>query len=50
MQSLAGDAVVIRIVLKTAPGKQGDVARELRERVKAAFDEAGVSVATPAAG
>lgn len=50
VQALAGDAVVIRVVLKTAPGKQGDVARELRERVKAAFDEAGVSVATPTAG
>ncbi|MFD0687721.1 mechanosensitive ion channel family protein [Actinomadura fibrosa] len=49
VQALAGDAIVIRVVLKTAPGKQGDVARELRERVKRAFDEAGVSVATPAA-
>ncbi|WP_030171092.1 mechanosensitive ion channel family protein [Spirillospora albida] len=50
VQALAGDALVIRVVLKTAPGKQGDVARELRERVKNAFDEAGVSVATPTAG
>ncbi|GAA4086133.1 mechanosensitive ion channel family protein [Actinomadura miaoliensis] len=49
VQALAGDAMVIRVVLKTAPGRQGDVARELRERVKKAFDEAGVSVATPAA-
>lgn len=48
VQALAGDALVIRVVLKTAPGKQGDVARELRERVKRAFDEAGVTVATPA--
>ena len=48
VQALAGDAVVIRVVLKTAPGKQGDIARELRERVKRAFDEAGVTVATPA--
>jgi small-conductance mechanosensitive channel len=48
VQALAGDAVIVRIVLKTAPGKQADVARELRERVKKAFDEAGVSVATPA--
>jgi small-conductance mechanosensitive channel len=48
VQALAGDAIVIRVVLKTAPGKQGDVARELRERVKRAFDEAGVTVATPA--
>ncbi|WP_242905418.1 mechanosensitive ion channel family protein [Actinomadura terrae] len=48
VQALAGDALVIRVVLKTAPGKQADVARELRERVKRAFDAAGVTVATPA--
>ncbi|NDU76753.1 mechanosensitive ion channel [Actinomadura sp. DSM 109109] len=47
VQALAGDAIVIRVVLKTAPGRQGDIARELRERVKRAFDEAGVTVATP---
>ncbi|GAA4233127.1 hypothetical protein GCM10022254_34850 [Actinomadura meridiana] len=47
VQALAGDALVIRVVLKTAPGRQGDIARELRERVKLAFDEAGVTVATP---
>ncbi|WP_019630264.1 mechanosensitive ion channel family protein [Actinomadura atramentaria] len=44
VQSLAGDALTIRVVLKTAPGKQAPVARELRERVKVAFDRAGVSV------
>jgi small conductance mechanosensitive channel len=49
VQALAGDAVIVRIVLKTAPGRQADVARELRERVKKAFDEAGVAVASPAA-
>ena len=32
------DAVVIRVVLKTAPLKQWGVARELRERVKERFD------------
>ncbi|WP_433335257.1 mechanosensitive ion channel family protein [Spirillospora sp. CA-294931] len=48
VQALAGDAVIVRIVLKTAPGRQADVARELRERVKKAFDQAGVTVATPA--
>jgi small conductance mechanosensitive channel len=46
VQALTGDAVVVRIVVKTAPGKQGEVARQLRERVKKAFDEAGVTVAT----
>ncbi|MBA9004089.1 mechanosensitive ion channel family protein [Thermomonospora cellulosilytica] len=47
VQGLTGEAVVVRLVVKTAPGKQGDVARELRERVKVAFDAAGVTVATP---
>jgi small-conductance mechanosensitive channel len=47
VQGLTGEAVVVRLVVKTAPGRQGDVARELRERVKHAFDEAGVTVATP---
>ncbi|MFI0355081.1 mechanosensitive ion channel family protein [Actinomadura sp. 9N407] len=49
VQALDGGAVIVRIVLKTAPGRQADVARELRERVKKAFDEAGVAVASPAA-
>lgn len=48
VQALTGDALVIRLVLKTAPGRQGEIARELRERVKRAFDEAGITVA-PAA-
>jgi small conductance mechanosensitive channel len=49
VQSMTGDALTVRIVLKTAPGRQADVSRELRERVKKAFDEAGVTVATPGA-
>ncbi|GAA3927314.1 mechanosensitive ion channel family protein [Actinomadura viridis] len=49
VQALAGDAVIVRMVLKTAPGRQADVARELRERVKKSFDEANISVATPSA-
>ncbi|HEU5157798.1 MAG TPA: mechanosensitive ion channel family protein [Streptosporangiaceae bacterium] len=44
--ALSGEAVVVRIVVKTAPGRQGDVSRELRERVKKEFDKAGVVVAT----
>ena len=47
VQALAADGLVVRLVLKTAPGRQAEVSRELRERVKKAFDEAGVSVATP---
>jgi small-conductance mechanosensitive channel len=45
VQALTSDAVIVRVVVKTAPGKQGEVARELRARVKKVFDEAGVSVA-----
>ncbi|SEG55576.1 small conductance mechanosensitive channel [Thermomonospora echinospora] len=47
VQGLTGEAVVVRLVVKTAPGRQGEVARELRERVKRSFDDAGVTVATP---
>ena len=46
VQALSGEAVVVRVVCKTAPGRQSDTARELRERVKKAFDAAGVNVAT----
>jgi small conductance mechanosensitive channel len=46
VQALSGEAVVVRVVCKTAPGKQSDTACELRERVKKAFDSAGVTVAT----
>jgi small conductance mechanosensitive channel len=45
VQAITNDATVVRITLKTAPGKQGEVARELRERVKSAFDESGVALA-----
>jgi small-conductance mechanosensitive channel len=44
--ALSGEAVVVRVVLKTAPGRQAEVSRELRERVKKEFDQAGVTVAT----
>jgi small conductance mechanosensitive channel len=44
--ALSGEAVVVRVVVKTAPGRQNEVARELRERVKKEFDRAGVTVAT----
>jgi small-conductance mechanosensitive channel len=46
VQALSGEAIVVRVVCKTAPGQQSEVARELRERVKKAFDAAGLHVAT----
>ncbi|GAA4509762.1 mechanosensitive ion channel family protein [Actinoallomurus oryzae] len=45
VQALSSDGMVVRVVCKTAPGRQSDVARELRERVKKAFDSAGVNMA-----
>jgi small conductance mechanosensitive channel len=41
------DGVVIRLVLKTAPDRQAPVAREMRARIKARFDEAGIEIPLP---
>jgi small conductance mechanosensitive channel len=51
LESVAADSVVIRAQAKTMPGKASAVARELRWRIKNAFDEAGIVVVggTPAA-
>ena len=38
------DAMVVRVVLKTAPLQQWLVARELRERIKDRFDELGIEI------
>jgi moderate conductance mechanosensitive channel len=38
------DAMVVRVVLKTAPLQQWVVARELRERIKDRFDELGIEI------
>jgi small conductance mechanosensitive channel len=42
VESVTGTAVTIRVLAKTAPEQQYGVSREIRERVKAAFDAAGV--------
>jgi small conductance mechanosensitive channel len=42
VESVAGDAVIIRITAKAAPEKQVNVARTIRERMKLAFDRAGI--------
>jgi small-conductance mechanosensitive channel len=44
IESIGGDAVVIRLVLKTRPGTKDDVARELRGRLKGALDTLGVKL------
>jgi small-conductance mechanosensitive channel len=46
-QELSSKEVTMRIVAKTAPMRQWEVARELRARVKAALDTAGVAPAGP---
>jgi small-conductance mechanosensitive channel len=47
VEALTADAVVIRVVVKTVPLKQWEIARALRERIKAAFDEHGVAIPYP---
>jgi small-conductance mechanosensitive channel len=44
VESLGNDSVVVRLVLKTHPGEQWRVARELRERIKARFDAEGIEI------
>ncbi|MBI1375910.1 MAG: mechanosensitive ion channel [Frankiales bacterium] len=44
VESVSGDAVFIRVTAKAAPDQQLSAARALRERLKLAFDEAGVRV------
>ncbi|UPK76390.1 mechanosensitive ion channel family protein [Nocardioidaceae bacterium SCSIO 66511] len=41
------DAIVLRVVLKTAPLKQWGVAREMRELVKDRFDALGIEIPLP---
>jgi small-conductance mechanosensitive channel len=47
VENLGIDGIAIRLVVKTAPLEQWSVARELRRRVKAAFDEAGIEIPFP---
>ncbi|GAB7191444.1 hypothetical protein NUM3379_21510 [Kineococcus sp. NUM-3379] len=42
VEQMAQDGLVIRLVVKTAPLEQWKVARELRRRIKAAFDAEGI--------
>lgn len=45
LESLSGDALVVRLVMKTRAGAKDDVARELRARLKRSLDDAGVRLA-----
>jgi small conductance mechanosensitive channel len=50
VESVTGAAVTIRVIVKCTPNDQFAVARELRERIKAAFDSAGIQVPLPPPG
>jgi moderate conductance mechanosensitive channel len=47
IEELTGERLVIRVAAKTQPREQAKVARELRARIKKAFDEAGIEVPKP---
>jgi moderate conductance mechanosensitive channel len=47
VEAFGNDEIVIRLVVKTKPLVQWKVARQLRGRLKAAFDEAGIEIPFP---
>lgn len=47
VESLADSAVVIRLLARTHPGSQWDVARELRRRLKNRLDAEGLEIPFP---
>ncbi|MET7300135.1 mechanosensitive ion channel family protein [Embleya sp. NPDC005575] len=49
MESVTPDAVVLQVQIKTMPGQELPVARELRGRLKRAFDDAGIRISEPVA-
>jgi small-conductance mechanosensitive channel len=44
VESLGADAIAIRLVLKTKPGEQWSLQREIRARLKEAFDAEGIEI------
>ena len=44
LESISGDALVIRLVMKTRSSAKDDVARELRARLKKAIDAMGIAL------
>jgi moderate conductance mechanosensitive channel len=47
VESMGSDGLVIRLVVKTPPLENWDVARELRQRIKAAFEQSGIDIGVP---
>jgi small conductance mechanosensitive channel len=44
VEDLGPNGVVIRLVVKTTPSDQWAISRELRQRIKAAFDREGIAI------
>jgi small-conductance mechanosensitive channel len=44
VEAFAADGFILRLVVKTKPLQQWDVARELRHRIKDAFDREGIEI------
>lgn len=47
IESLSADSVEIRLVIKTKPGEQWAISRELRRRIKLALDQARIEIPFP---
>ena len=47
IEEIAADRILIRVVMKTIPSAQWDIARVLRLRIKSAFDKKGIVLPTP---
>jgi small-conductance mechanosensitive channel len=47
IEALGESQVTIQVLVKTLPQKQWEVARELRKRIKVAFDKEGIEIPYP---
>ena len=47
VQALGADGITIRLVLRTQPGRQWAVSRELNRRMKGRFDAEGIEIPFP---
>ena len=47
VEALDPDSVRVRVTLKTAPLEQWEIAREMRQRIKARFDYEGIEIPLP---
>jgi small conductance mechanosensitive channel len=47
VEALGESQVTLRLLLKTVPSKQWDVARELRRRIKNRFDREKIAIPYP---